>query len=101
LSYASPGEYLFFDNIAETCAQGFDVYDFSVGDEPYKRQWCDLEIRHADVLMPLTTKGRVYAFGLSSSARIKGAIKNNATLWALIKRLRTGARGKPQPVEEE
>lgn len=103
LAYASPGEYLFFDNISEACDHGFGVYDFSVGDEPYKRQWCDLEIHHADVLVPLTAKGRIYALGLRSTSRVKGAIKNNATLWALIKRLRSGVRGKatPAPVEED
>ena len=101
LAYASPGEYLFFDNISEACHQGFAVYDFSVGDEPYKRQWCDTEIHHADVLLPLTAKGRLYALGLKSASRIKGAIKNNATLWALVKRVRSGVRGKPPPVEED
>lgn len=101
LAYASPGEYLFFDNISEACHQGFAVYDFSVGDEPYKRHWCDIEIQHADVLVPLTAKGRLYALGLRSTSRVKGAIKNNATLWALVKRLRSGVRGKAAPVEDD
>lgn len=101
LAYASPGEYLFFENISETCAQSFGIYDFSVGDEPYKRQWCNLEIKHADVLVPLTAKGRAYALGLRSIARIKGSIKNNPALWGTIKRIRAGVRGKPQPVDDE
>ncbi|WP_378942959.1 GNAT family N-acetyltransferase [Mesorhizobium sp. ANAO-SY3R2] len=94
LAYISPGEYLFFDNISEACEQGFGIYDFSVGDEPYKRNWCDLEIRHADVLVPLSAKGRIYALGIKASSRIKAAIKGNHALWALVRRLRTGARGK-------
>ena len=102
LAYASPGEYLFFDNIAEACEQGFGIYDFSVGDEPYKRQWCNLEIRHADVLVPLTAKGHVYAAGLKATSRIKAAIKGNAAAWAFIKRLRTGTRGKAAaPAEDD
>nr|WMC99229.1 GNAT family N-acetyltransferase [Aminobacter aminovorans] len=104
LAHASPGEYLFFDNISEACGQGFGVYDFSVGDEPYKRQWCDLEIQHADVLAPLTAKGRVYALGLRSLSRAKSVVKNNDRMWALIKRLRSGVRGKPAaaaPPEED
>jgi CelD/BcsL family acetyltransferase involved in cellulose biosynthesis len=101
LAYASPGEYLFFDNISEACDQGFDIYDFSVGDEPYKRQWCDLEIQHADVLIPLTAKGRIYALGLRSLSRAKGTIKNNARMWSLIKRLRSGVRGKPATASAE
>lgn len=103
LAYASPGEYLFFDNISEASSQGFGVYDFSVGDEPYKRQWCDLEIQHADVLVPLTAKGRIYALGLRSLSRAKATVKNNDRLWALIKRLRSGMRGKSAaaPSEED
>src|SRR5690606_16977730 len=58
LAHASPGDYLFFDNIAEACAEGFAVYDFSVGDEPYKRLWCDMEIAQFDTCLPMTTKGR-------------------------------------------
>lgn len=101
LAHISPGEYLFFDNISQACEQGFDIYDFSVGDEPYKRNWCDLEIRYADVLVPLTVKGRIYALGIKASAPIKAAIKGNQALWAFMKRLRTGARGKAAPVAED
>ena len=36
--------------------RALDVYDFSVGDEPYKRLWCDIEIRQFDVVVPLTAK---------------------------------------------
>ncbi len=43
LGHTSPGDFLFFDNIQEACETGFEVYDFSVGDEPYKRLWCDIE----------------------------------------------------------
>ncbi|KQU75394.1 acetyltransferase [Aminobacter sp. DSM 101952] len=101
LAFASPGEYLFFDNISEACDQGFDIYDFSVGDEPYKRQWCDVEIQHSDVLVPLTVKGRLYALALKSISRLKSAVKNNARLWAMLKRLRSGVRGKDAPAAEE
>lgn len=101
LAYASPGEYLFFDNICEACEQGFGIYDFSVGDEPYKRQWCDVEIQHADVLVPLTAKGRLYALALKSASRFKGAVKNNTRLWAAIKRLRSGVRGKAAPANDD
>lgn len=105
LAYASPGEFLFFDNIEEACAQGFDVYDFSVGDEPYKRQWCDIEIRHSDAVAPLTAKGRAYALGLRQTSRLKSAIKNNTRLWAVVKRFRTGLRGKTstqvQPAQDD
>ncbi|PBB18769.1 GNAT family N-acetyltransferase [Mesorhizobium sp. WSM4313] len=101
LSSASPGDFLFFDNIQEACELGFDVYDFSVGDEPYKRLWCDIEVQHFEVLAPLTLKGRVLAAGLRQGARAKAFIKNNPTVWKLTKMLRRKAAGQAAPVAAE
>jgi CelD/BcsL family acetyltransferase involved in cellulose biosynthesis len=84
----SPGGFLFFENIQEACEQGFAIYDFSVGDEPYKRQWCDIEIQHADVLVPLTLKGRAFAFGLQRNAKFKAYVKSNPAIWNFMKLVR-------------
>lgn len=97
LSSASPGDFLFFDNIQEACRQGNVLYDFSVGDEPYKRQWCDLEIKQSDALLPLTTKGRALASILHQSARAKTFIKNNPVIWKVTKTLRRRTQGQEQP----
>lgn len=92
LSQSSPGDFLFFENICEACERGYAVYDFSVGDEPYKRQWCNLEIRQFDVLVPLTVRGRLLAHGLEQRSRLKTMLKNNPTIWRLAKLLRRKAR---------
>jgi CelD/BcsL family acetyltransferase involved in cellulose biosynthesis len=97
LAHASPGGFLFFDNIREACEQGFAIYDFSVGDEPYKRNWCDLEIQHREVLLSLTMKGRAFAFGLHQNARLTAYIKNNPAIWRLMKRVRRKAIGQSLP----
>ena len=91
LAHASPGEFLFFDNIQQACEDGFAVYDFSVGDEPYKRLWCDLEIRQFDVLVPLTAKGRLLAASMRQATRLKAFIKNNRFIWKLAKTFRKKA----------
>ncbi|CDX11218.1 conserved hypothetical protein [Mesorhizobium sp. ORS 3324] len=101
LAFTSPGDFLFFDNIQEACEQGFDVYDFSVGDEPYKRLWCDIEVQHFEVLAPLTLKGRALAAALRQGARAKAFIKNNPTAWKLTKMLRRKAAGQPAPAVAE
>ncbi|TPI09198.1 GNAT family N-acetyltransferase [Mesorhizobium sp. B4-1-3] len=101
LAFTSPGDFLFFDNIQEACELGFDVYDFSVGDEPYKRLWCDIEVQHFEVLAPLTLKGGVLATGLRQGARAKAFIKNNPTVWKLTKMLRRKAAGQPVPAAAE
>lgn len=88
LGHASPGDFLFFDNIQDACRDGFAIYDFSVGDEHYKRLWCNIEDRHFDVLVPVSAKGRALAGVLGAASRAKRAIKSNKVLWPLIKRLR-------------
>ncbi len=99
LAFVSPGEFLFYQNIREACEQGFDIYDFSVGDEPYKRLWCNIETRHLDVVVPVSAKGRILAAGLSSVTTIKRAIKQNRVAWALVKRLRRQTA--TQPAEDD
>jgi len=101
LSHASPGDYLFFENIEQACRDGFDVYDFSVGDEPYKRLWCELETRQFDVVAPLTVKGQLLAQRLRLEARVKAYIKNSPAIWRLTKMLRKNVAGQEQAVDED
>jgi CelD/BcsL family acetyltransferase involved in cellulose biosynthesis len=100
LGHASPGDFLFFENIGDACRQALEVFDFSVGDEPYKRLWCDIETRHFDVVAPLTAKGALLARSLRLKAGAKAWIKNSPTIWKLTKLLRRKAAGQPQPNED-
>lgn len=90
LAHASPGDFLFFENIQEACADGFAVYDFSVGDEPYKRLWCDLTNEQFDTFIPLTLRGRLLSATRHAVGGIKRFVKNNETTWKLVKSLRRG-----------
>ena len=101
LGHTSPGDFLFFDNIQEACETGFSVYDFSVGDEPYKRLWCDIETQHFEVLVPLTPKGRMLALVLQQGARLKAFVKHNPTIWKLTKSLRKKTAGQTAPAAAE
>jgi len=93
LAQHSPGDFLFFQNIEEACAEGLRVYDFGVGDEPYKRSWCDIEIRHWDVMVPLAAKGRLLAAALRQQRRLVEAVKRNPRLWRLVKVVRRSSSG--------
>lgn len=88
LAHASPGDFLFFENIREAAQKGFALYDFSIGDEPYKRLWCDIEVTQFDVAVPLTLKGRAYASMLRLAGAAKRRVKSNSSLWGMIKRQR-------------
>lgn len=88
LAQASPGEFLFFHNIKSACESGYKLFDFSVGDERYKRLWCPEEKLLSDTLVPLTAKGRVFAGGLRLGNRIRRAAKQSAGVRSSIKILR-------------
>ena len=100
MAFASPGEFLFFDNIEEACRDGLSVYDFSVGDEPYKRLWCDLEIHQFDALVPLSVKGRAYAAAMRGATRLKTFVKSNRLTWKLVKRFRKKTAARPETADD-
>jgi CelD/BcsL family acetyltransferase involved in cellulose biosynthesis len=97
-----PGEFLFYDNIEEACAQGLEVYDFGVGDEPHKRRWCDVEVRHFDVVVPLGLKGRLLAHALQAAKGLKRYVRNTPALWKIVKSLRRRvAAEKPESADQD
>lgn len=99
----SPGDFLFFDMIRDACERGKSVFDFSVGDEYYKRLWCDTETWQSDLFLPLTARGTAVATVSRSIAAIKRAVKSSPLLWSLAKRLRRTAAGReaPPPSDED
>ncbi|WP_187970523.1 GNAT family N-acetyltransferase [Aquibium microcysteis] len=102
LAGASPGDFLFFENIREACEQGLSTFDFSVGDEGYKRQWCDMETRPFDVVVPLTAKGRLSAGLQRGLVGARRFVKANPQLRNALKTLRRRGRApSPQAVGDE
>lgn len=93
LAQASPGEFLFFNAIKAAAEDGFQLYDFGVGDEYYKRLWCRLETVHHDTVIALTPKGFAYRALWTMTGWAKGRVKNSTMLWPMVKRLRLGLRG--------
>jgi CelD/BcsL family acetyltransferase involved in cellulose biosynthesis len=92
LAAVSPGDYLFYENIHAACLAGLAAYDFGVGDEPYKRSWCNIETGHFDVWLPLTAQGKLLAVALSAKARVKARVKRSPLAWRFWKAVRSHAR---------
>ncbi|NMG41276.1 GNAT family N-acetyltransferase [Chelativorans sp. ZYF759] len=84
----SPGEFLTFESIQAACRDGNTVYDYGVGDEHYKRHWCDEEIHHFDVALPLSAKGRLYAGIKKPFTALKRQVKSSPRLNRLVRQLR-------------
>lgn len=100
LGAASPGEFLFYENIESACNDSFEIYDFSVGDEPYKRLWCDIETRQADALVPLSIKGHCFVLAMRLTSGFKAFIKKSPVIWNMLKALRKRAAGQPGAAED-
>lgn len=96
---ASPGELLFWLVIEQALEDGVALFDFGLGDQPYKRRWCSIETVQHDVLLPITTAGRLAALAHRGVTRTKTIIKGNPHLYALIQRFR--AEKDAKTAEEE
>ena len=84
----SPGDFLFHQMIKRACEDGMQAFDFGVGDEPYKRAWCDAETQHFEIVKGIGARGLAYAQLYTLANKAKRGIKRNAYLFGLIKRLR-------------
>jgi len=70
----------------------FEHFDFTIGDEPYKRDWADIEVRLYDHLQAVTLRGGVVAATMLAFRRAKRLIKTTPVLWRAYCRARELAR---------
>ncbi len=87
---ASPGDFLFHLVIERLCAEGARLFDFGIGDQPYKRSWCRIETAQHDLLWPATATGKAAEGLRRMQTAAKRFIKQNPRLYALLQRLRLG-----------
>ena len=64
-------------------------FDFTIGDEPYKRDWCETEQRLHDYSAAVTLRGWPSAALSLGWRRLKRAIKQTAPLWNAVQRTRS------------
>ncbi|WP_429120649.1 GNAT family N-acetyltransferase [Ensifer sp. 4252] len=86
---ASPGELLFYRMIQRLCSEGAALFDFGVGDQPYKRSWCTIETPLRDIVLPLTVRGRFAAGYHRALVQAKVAIKANRAAYSFFQRARS------------
>jgi len=98
---SSPGELLFYLMIRRQCADGAALFDFGIGDQPYKRSWCTVETVQRDIVLPLTLRGRIAAWSHRTIVSMKSAIKKNRQVYAFVQRLRQRRQGAAADVPPE
>lgn len=81
LSRFGPGAAHLHDLLHQAIDRGFKVFDFTIGDERYKRDWCDTEIRLYDYILAATWRGALVAMPMLAMLRLKRWIKQTPVLW--------------------
>jgi len=80
----SPGEFLLHDLFSWCFDHGIDVFDFTYGDEPYKRAWCEETLVLFQNLMPVSAWGNVGVYALKSGIIAKHQLKDAAFVRHLL-----------------
>lgn len=96
ISRFGPGRAHLHELIRHTIDRGFRQFDFTIGNEPYKLDWCDTELELYDHLAATTLRGWPVVTAMAAFRRAKRGIKQSPALWHAFIALR-GARGWRRP----
>ena len=93
LARFGPGAIQLMDVMRHAMEHGCTLFDFTIGDEPYKREWCDIEIKLCDYVSPASLRGWLAAIPAMVLRDIKRRIKRSPAAWTVVRKLRmlTGA----------
>ncbi|MHB0953951.1 MAG: GNAT family N-acetyltransferase [Allorhizobium sp.] len=93
-AHVSPGEVLYYIVIRTMCEQDMLLFDFGIGDQQYKRSWCNIQTQQYDVYFATTLKGRVMKEIHKATLRAKLFIKSNPRLYRRIQNTRAALSSK-------
>ncbi len=86
-----PGRALLHELLQYAIAQRFAVFDFTIGDEPYKLDWSDERLVLHDHLAAVTLRGHAAVAVGTHLRRLKRAIKQTPLVWRHFTRTRAFA----------
>ncbi|HVV80253.1 MAG TPA: GNAT family N-acetyltransferase [Pseudolabrys sp.] len=88
LGHWGPGAAHLNDLLRYAIERGLTAFDFTIGDERYKRDWCDdVQMLHDHVAV-MSWRGALVAGPAMVQARIKRTIKQTPFLWAMAVKAR-------------
>lgn len=90
----SPGDLALRRTIEACCQRGLSGFDFSAGDQPYKRGWTDDVIEMTNAIRGTNLRGILWAGVQFSRLAAKRAIKRSPVLFPLTQALRRAVWGK-------
>jgi CelD/BcsL family acetyltransferase involved in cellulose biosynthesis len=99
ISRAGPGTAHLHALMRHAVERGCTTFDFTIGDEPYKREWSDVELTLYDHVAPVTILGTIVAVPLDALRTSKRYIKQSPRLWNLATKTRAFLRRGKSGVE--
>ena len=84
LSRFGPGAAHLHDLLRQAIDRGFKIFDFTIGDERYKRDWCDSEIKLHDHISAASWRGALIAMPRLAGQRLKRWIKQTPVVWSVF-----------------
>jgi CelD/BcsL family acetyltransferase involved in cellulose biosynthesis len=84
-----PGALHLRELLAHAIKLGFKRFDFTIGDEPYKREWADSGLKLYDYSAPATWRGWPASLSSAGRRRIKRFIKQTPAIWKPVSRARS------------
>ncbi len=91
VSRFGPGAAHLHDLLHQAIDRGYRVFDFTIGDERYKRDWCDIELKLFDFIAADSWRGALVAMPMLAMQRLKRWIKQTPVLWSSFSAVRTFA----------
>jgi CelD/BcsL family acetyltransferase involved in cellulose biosynthesis len=95
---SSPGTIHLQELMRYFMERGFATFDLNIGDEPYKREWYDVETKLYDYVSPVTASGWAAATLMHVARVIKRFLKRTPAVWLVIRKARAmlgSLRGSP------
>jgi len=86
-----PGVIQLMELMAHASATGHSEFDFTIGDEAYKDQWCEVEVPLHDHMEPNSLIGWIGLGPEIAYFQVKRFIKQSPVLWRWFTRLRAAA----------
>jgi CelD/BcsL family acetyltransferase involved in cellulose biosynthesis len=81
LSRFGPGAAHLRELMRQASERGFRIFDFTIGDEPYKLEWCDTQLKLYDYFSIATLRGALIVLPSRAVRRLKRWIKQTPMLW--------------------
>jgi CelD/BcsL family acetyltransferase involved in cellulose biosynthesis len=99
ISHYGPGAFHLRELMAHAIGLGLKRFDFTIGDEPYKLDWSDTDLKLYDYVAAATWRGLPACWSSRVRRRIKRFIKQTPWVWRLVSQARSaiGSLSHPRP----